>query len=227
MSASSLTTSTLSPLTRTFRTSRQLNAVPGETGGAAEPADDIRPMTDTATTRHSLRRVSTGSRNSQAAHHERQRIHERGGSKGRRRAKRPERPPDVASQAIGEVDPHISAVLANQMKEASWAVHMSVSEAAALQSRLADSHTEVSALLHTCQATAEREIEQATEMATLKVQLQTQATALIAAASYEAKAMEAAAAQQCRELATQCEQLVLRIAAEADTRLLAANALTQ
>ncbi len=114
---------------------------PGETGGATEPEDDTRLMTDTTTTRHSIRRVSTGSRNSHVAYQERQRNHERGGSHGRRRARRPERPPDVASQAIAEVDPQIIAVLENQMKEASWAVQMSVSEAAALQSRLADSHT--------------------------------------------------------------------------------------
>ena len=114
---------------------------PGETGGATEPEDDTRLMTDTTTTRHSIRRVSTGSRHRHVAYQERQRNHVRGGSNGRRRARRPERTPDVDSEAIAVVKPQVLAVLEQHMMEASWAVHMSVSEAAALRSRLADSHT--------------------------------------------------------------------------------------
>ncbi len=136
MSGSALTTSTLSLLTRSFKPSRQLTAVPGETGGGdSEPEDDTRPLTDT-TTRHSIRRVSNGSRNSHVAYQERQRHHERGLSVGRRRAKRSAQPPDVDvmdSEAIAVVQPQVLAVLEQHMMEASYAVQISVSEATALQ----------------------------------------------------------------------------------------------
>ncbi len=187
-----MATSTLTPVTRSFRSERQVNAVPGETGGATEPDDDSRQMADTAIVHHSSRRASTGSTNGQTPHHGRH--HRRSGSHSRKRVKRPERSPDAAPLEIADVDPEVLALLETQMKEAAYAVQMSVSEAAALQARLVESHTEVSSLLHTCQATAEREMEQTADMTQLKAQLEAQWLELSTAAANESEAVETAAA---------------------------------
>ncbi len=133
-----MATSTLSPVTQSFRSDRRMNALPVETAGATEPDDDSRQMVDTATVHHSSRRVSTDSIHGRTHHRGR---HGRSGSQTRKRVKRHDRSPDEAPLEIADVDPQILALMETQMKQASYAVQVSVSEAAALQTRLADSHT--------------------------------------------------------------------------------------
>ena len=114
-----------------------------------------------------------------------------------------------------------------QMQQASYAVQVSAGEATALQTRLADSHTEVAALLHACQMTADRELEQTAAMNQLKTQLEAQWLELKAAAAVETESAENAAAAKCCALAAECEQIVQKITADTDMRLEAANRRTQ
>ncbi len=91
MPDSALTISTLSTLSRSFKSGAQLSlvAAPGATGaGTSEPEDDTRPLTE-ITVKHAKRKTSQGSRDSRMTHRERQRNHEREPSNRRGRASRP------------------------------------------------------------------------------------------------------------------------------------------
>ncbi len=216
--------STLIPGILSWQRVNRRMALPGEMQQQYHPdADDTeagryRMICDTARpSRHSY----------EESCHSATRRHRNHTSHSKKRRCRPEQQIEQCPTDVLEVDPTTLALVEQYVRQAAFEVQMSATEAQAVQLKLAESHAEVTALLTTTQNSVCREREQVELSNQLRSQLEARWTELHASAVAATEITRNEATEKCQLVATQCHEMMQKVAHEADALVREANRRTQ